>query len=132
MFLETTILMLYSTFHVCTVPPFDRESMVTAYGLYRLEKAGVQVWREISDKNRDFQAIIGQKEHNSNLAVMKWLNAERKGIKPSWENFFIVLRLVNLNHLAQKSETYLSGSSVCQPSAGSSGMEQYPDGNEGE
>ena len=122
------------------MPSFDRESLVTAYGLYRVEKAGVQVRGELSKKNRDLPAIIGQKEHNSNLAVIKWLNAERKGIKPSWENFFIVLRLVNLDHLALKIETYLSGSTVCQPSVGSSEMDQGPDksdgidkgGNEGE
>ena len=52
--------------------PFNRESLVTTYALYRLERRGVQVRREISTKNRDFQAVLRMKQPDANLAMIKW------------------------------------------------------------
>ena len=103
--------MLNSTFCLCTVPPFDRESqLVTAYGLYRLERAGIPVWRELSDKNRDFQAVLRVREPDANLAIIKWLSSGQKAnIQPLWKNLLLILRLINLDILAKQIETYLSG-----------------------
>ena len=69
------------------------------------------MWREISNKNRDFQAVLRQKQPDANLAMIKWLNREQKAnIKPTWKNVFLILRLINLDHLAEKIETFMSGS----------------------
>ena len=90
-------------------PPFDRESLVTTYALCRLERRGVQVRREISTKNRDFQAVLRMKQPDANLAMIKWVNtAHKSNIKPTWKNLFLVFRLINLDHLAEQIETYLS------------------------
>ena len=103
------------------MPPFDRESLVTTYALYRLEREGIQVRREISNKNRDFQAVIWQKQPDAHLAMMKWLNiGEKSNIKPTWKNLFLILRLIKLDHLVEKMEEYLSVATVKQVPVSSS------------
>ena len=69
------------------------------------------MWREISNKNRNFQAVLRQKQPDANLAMIKWLNSEQKAnIKPTWKNLFLVLCLINLDHLPEKIESFMSGS----------------------
>ena len=98
---------------IYTEPPFDEESQVTTYALYRLEREGVQVRREISTKSRDFQAVLGVKQPDANLAMIKWLNTPQKSnIKPTWKNLFLLLRLINLDHLAKKIDAYLTKCSL--------------------
>ena len=102
---------------LCTVPPFDRESLVTAYALYRLERGGIPVRREISNKNRDFQAVLRQKQPDANLAMIKWLNREQKAnIKATWKNLFLVLCLISLDYLAEKIETFMTGTTGSEES----------------
>ena len=73
---------------------------------------------EISKQNRDFQAVLRLKQPDANLAMIKWLNWEQKAnIKPTWKNLFLVLRLINLDDLAKKIETLMSGTTECEESS---------------
>ena len=115
-------------FFMTAEPPFDRESLVTVYALYRLERGGVQVRREISTKNRDFQAVLRVKQPDANLAMIKWVNtAQKSNIKPTWKNLFLVLCLINLDHLAEQVKAYFSRATVEQlAEETSSNKEQDP------
>ena len=85
--------------------------------------------RKISDKNRDFQAVLRLKQPDANLAMIKWINTERKtGITPTWKNLFLILRLIDLDHLAKQIEAYLRGTTVEQLPGDISSIEQVPEG----
>ena len=103
-------------FCICVDSQFkvDLESELTPYALYRLERGGVQVRREISKKNRDFQAIVlRQNQPNANFAMIKWMNSARQtSIKATWKNLCLVLRLVDLDDVAEKIDKCLSGGAV--------------------
>ena len=48
---------------------------MTPYALYRPERGGVQVRREISSKNKDFQAVLRQKQPDAISAMIKWTSS---------------------------------------------------------
>ena len=98
-------------FSITAVPQsFDPEGLITTYALYRLEKFGIQVRREMSAKNKDFQAVLRVKQPDTNLAMIHWINnAQKSVIKPTWRNLFLLLRLISLDHLAKKMELYFTG-----------------------
>ena len=53
----------------------------------RLERGGVQVRREISSKNKDFQAVLRQKQPDANSAMIKWASSVRQtSLKPTWKS----------------------------------------------
>ena len=77
--------------------------------------------REISSKNKDFQAVLRQKQPDANSAMIKWINSvHQTSLKPTWKTLLLVLRLINLDHLAEEINTYLSGGAVKQLSEGTS------------
>ena len=89
---------------------------MTPYRLYNVERRGVQLRREISSKNRDFQAVLRLKQPDANSALLKWLNRSKKSdIKPTWRNLLLVLRLVNLDKVAEAIESFL-GKETTYPS----------------
>ena len=98
---------------------------MTSYALHSLERRGVQLRREISSKNRDFQAVLRLKQPDANSALIKWLNSSNKSdIKPTWRNLLLILHLVNLDKLAEEIETHLGGTYVKQLSKDTSSTEQ--------
>ena len=98
---------------------------MTPYSLYNVERRGIQLRREISSKNRDFQAVLRLKQPDANSALIKWLNSSNKSdIKPTWRNLFLILHLVNLDRLAEEIETHLGGTYVKQLSKDTSNTEQ--------
>ena len=98
---------------------------MTPYSLYNVERRGVQLRREISSKNRDFQAVVRLRQPDANSALIKWLNSSNKSdIKPTWRNLFLILHLVNLDKLAEEIETHLGGMYVKQLSKDTSSTEQ--------
>ena len=98
---------------------------MTPYALYRLERGGVQVRREISSKNKDFQAVLRQKQPDANSAMIKWTNSvHQTSLKPTWKTLLLVLRLINLDHLAEEINTCLSGGTVKQLSEGTSASKE--------
>ena len=85
--------------------------------------------REISTKNKDFQAVLRLKQPDANLAMIKWMDSvQQTNINPTWKNLVLVLRLINLDHLAEEINMYLSGATVKQQLSGgtSSSIEQDP------
>ena len=82
--------------------------------------------REISSKNKDFQAVLRQKQPDANSAMIKW--TQQTNIKPTWKNLFLILHLINLDHLAKEINMHLSGAAVKQQLSGgtSSSIEQDP------
>ena len=89
---------------------------MTPYSLYNVERRGVQLRREISSKNRDFQAVLRLKQPDANSALIKWLNSSKKSdIRPTWRNLLLVLRLVNLDKVAEAIESFL-GKETTYPS----------------
>ena len=85
--------------------------------------------REISTKNKDFQAVLRLKQPDANLAIIKWTNSvQQANIKPTWKNLALVLHLINLDHLAEEINMYFTGAAVKQQLSGgtSSSIEQDP------
>ena len=87
----------------------NRHSEVfTSAALTQLEKReGIPVLTELEAKKNEFQALIRVKRSKLSSAIDKWLTAPvLSHIKPTWKNFLCVLRLINLDQLANKIEAY--------------------------
>ena len=80
----------------------------TFAALTQLEKReGIPVLTELEAKKNEFQAVIRVKQPNIFWAINKWLTAPvLSRIKPIWKNFLCVLRLINLDHVAEDIEAY--------------------------
>ena len=62
---------------------------------------------ELEAKNHKFQAVIRVKQSNLSWAIDKWLTTPvLSRITPTWRNLLLVLRLINLDHLADNIEAY--------------------------
>ena len=82
--------------------------LFTFAALTQLEKReGIPVFTELEAKNHEFQTIIRVKQPDAVWAINKWLTAPVKSrIKRTWKNLLLVLRLINLDHLADDIEAY--------------------------
>ena len=82
--------------------------MFTFAALTQLEKReGIPVLTELEAKNHEFQAVIRVKQPNLSWAIDKWLTtAVKSRITPTWRNLLLVLRLINLDHVADDIEAY--------------------------
>ena len=80
----------------------------TFAALTQLEKReGIPVLTELEAKKNEFQAVIRVKQPNLSWAIDKWLTAPvLSRIKPTWRNLLLVLRLINLDHVAEDIEAY--------------------------
>ena len=80
----------------------------TSAALTQLEKReGIPVLTELEAKKNEFQAVIRVKQPNLSWAIDKWLTTAVKcRIKPTWGNLLCVLRLINLDHVANDIEAY--------------------------
>ena len=95
-------------YHSSIVDEFD--SVFTMASLTQLEKsAGIPVLTKLKGKKNEFLSIIRVKQHTVYRAINKWLTAPVLSlILPTWKNLLCVLRLIQLDDLAQQVETYLS------------------------
>ena len=98
-------------FSITTDPgSFDIEGLITTYILYGLERAGIQVQRELSTKSQNFLAVLRVKQTDTTLAMIHWVNNVQKNvIKPTWKNLLLLLRLINLDDLAEMIKSYFVG-----------------------
>ena len=81
--------------------------------------------REISSKNKDFQAVLRQKQPDANSAMIKWTNSvHQTSLKPTCKTLLLVLRLINLDNLAEEINTYLGGGVGKQLSEGTSASKE--------
>ena len=80
----------------------------TSAALTQLEKReGIPVLSELEAKKNVFQAVIRVKQPNLSWAIDKWLTTSLQSrIKPTWRNLLLVLRLINLDRLADDIEAY--------------------------
>ena len=84
--------------------------MFTMAALTQLEKkAGIPVVTELEARNHEFQTVLRVKQHSVPGAIDKWLRSPvLSRIMPTWKNLLIIFRMINLDHLAQQTETYLT------------------------
>ena len=91
--------------------PFNRESLFTLTDISFLESAaGIPVRRTLSGYTQQLQGILGLTQH-TNLDLDGVLNhwmTSALWLPPSWSNLLWVIRLLHLDELAQRMETYLS------------------------
>ena len=105
------IFTLYGTFIHTTVTPFNCESLFTLRALSLLEPAaGISVVTTLTDYTQCIQIFLGLPQ-DTNLDLNELLNywkISEYWLPPSWRNLLLIVRLLNLDDLAQWMESYLS------------------------
>ena len=94
------------------VTPFNPESPFNKRALSLLEPAaGIPVMSTLSDYTRHIQNILGPMTSSIldlNPLINYWIS-DILHIPPTWKNVLLIIRLLNLDDLAQRMESYLSG-----------------------
>ena len=91
--------------------PFDPDSSFTLRAVSLLESAaGIPVMTILSNYTRHIQNILGLTMIiNLDLnGVLNYWKSNTKWLRPSWRNLLLIIRLLRLDELAQRMETYLS------------------------
>ena len=105
------LLILIHGFIPTAVSPFNPESSFTMRAVSLLEAAaGMPVMRTLSNYTQHIQSFLGLAQY-TNLDLNRLLNywiSNIQWVPPSWKNFLLIIRLLNLDELAQRMETYLS------------------------
>ena len=102
----------YLEFLHTAVTPFDLESSFNMRAVSLLEAtAGIPVRRTLNKYTRHIQNILGLTAI-PDLQLSKllnfWIGNDAQQVRPSWKNLLLIIRLLNLDELAQRMETYLS------------------------
>ena len=101
-----------STVHPA-VAPFDPESSFNMRAVSLLEAAaGIPVMRTLNGYIWDIQNILGLTNIPNlqlNTLLNLWIGSGVYHISPTWNNLLLILRLLNLDDLAQRIETCLIG-----------------------
>ena len=63
--------------------------------------------RTLSDYTRQLQVILEHTHLDLDGVLNHWMTGALR-LPPSWSNLFLVIRLLHLDELAQRMETYLS------------------------
>ena len=116
-------------FHTA-VTPFNPESPFNMRALSLLESAaGIPVMNSLSDYTQRIEGILGPVEfHHTDLNTLLnyWISNVR-WVPPTWKSLLLIIRLLNLDDLAQQMETYLSGATEeLSPTSGSDGEGNVP------
>ena len=85
--------------------------------LSSLKEAGIPVMRTPSDYTKRIQNILGLAtftDFNFNSLLDYWITNVGQ-VPPSWKSLLLIIRQLNLDDLAQKMESYLSGAVEEQP-----------------
>ena len=94
-----------------SVSPFNQESSFSLRAVSLLEPAaGIPVMTTLTDYTRHIQIFLGLAQ-DTNLDLNGLLNywiSSVQWLPPSWRNLLLIVRLLNLDELAQRMETYLS------------------------
>ena len=89
--------------------------------LTRLEEGGFPVLSSLNIDIRSFRHFLGLPELTIHaldslaLILNSWLSGF-SNVPPTWNNLLLVIRQLNLDNLAQPTETYLSVGTVKEPS----------------
>ena len=93
------------------VSPFNPESLFTLRAVSLLKPAaGIPVMRKLSSHTWDIQIFLGLPQYpylDLNGLLNYWISSVQ-WLPPSWRNLLLIIRLLNLDELAQRMETYLS------------------------
>lgn len=90
--------------------PFNLENQFDMKALSLLEGAGIPLMSSLSDYVWDIQQalhITSFFDVDLNTLFDVWLG-QFVGIRPTWNNLFMLIRYLHLDDLAQQVETYLS------------------------
>ena len=91
--------------------PFNRESSFSLRAVSLLEPAaGIPVMTTLTDYTWHIQIFFGLAQypnHDLNGLLNYWISSVQ-WLPPSWRNLLLIIRLLNLDELAQRMETYLS------------------------
>ena len=102
---------MYVLYLSTAVTPFNPDSPFDMRALSLLEAAaGIPVMRTLKKYTQQIQNILGfVKIPDFGLKTLLnfWLR-NAKHILPTWKNLLLVIRLLNLDELAERIETYLS------------------------
>ena len=91
---------------------FNPETSFNMRALFLLEAAGIPVMRTLSDYTQQIkkEVHIHVFPPDLNSLLETWLGYPAAGsIPPTWRNLLQTIRLLDLDELAQRMETYLSG-----------------------
>ena len=93
------------------VSPFNGESSFSLRAVSLLEPAaGIPVVTTLTDYTRHIQIFLGLAQYTNldlNGLLNYWISSVQ-WLPPSWRNLLLIIRLLNLDELAQRMETYLS------------------------
>lgn len=95
--------------------PYDPDSLFTMSALSRLECIGIPVMTSLSNIKiqllQDMLSIIIPNAyvytHPTSL-LNAWLSCDVSSHTSTWKSLLLIIRLLNLDDLAQRMETYLS------------------------
>ena len=91
--------------------PFDPDSSFTLRAVSLLESAaGIPVMTTLSDYTHLIQNILDlptTTDLDLNGVLRHWITG-KQWLSPSWRNLLLIIRLLHLDELAQRIETYLS------------------------
>ena len=75
------------------------------------EAEDIKLLASLSSKNDAFQRVIGigKPVKNSYMAFEQWINQQRPSITPTWKKLLLVLRLLDLEQIAERIESSLYG-----------------------
>ena len=122
--------------HFLLAVSFDSDNHFTTEALSRLEYIGITPLRELEAYKTPLQSVTGMDKvdlpthlDNSFSLLEMWLQG-RASLRPTWRHFFWALRKIELNHLADQIEAFLSGVAVDQ--AATSALDISPGSEETE
>ena len=94
------------------VTHFNPENSFNMRALFLLEAAaGIPVMRTLNSYTQQIQIILGVQLTNLDLnALFNCWVGNVPHIPPTWKSLLLIIRLLNLDDLAQWMETHLSGS----------------------
>ena len=103
---ETLLYMFNTVLCYCLSMTGSLSEVFTFAALTQLEKReGIPVLTALEAKKNEFQAVIRVKQPNLSWAINKWLTAPvLSRIKPTWRSLLLVLRLINLDRVANDIE----------------------------
>ena len=113
-------------FHTAATP-FNPESPFNMRALSLLESvAGIPVMSTLSDYTQRIEGILGLVAFG-HLDLNTLLNHWISNVPPTWKSLLLIIRQLNLDDLAQRMETYLSGTTEeLSPTSGSDGEGNVP------
>ena len=90
---------------------FNPESSFDIDALSFLEELGIPVMNTLNDYTGRIQDILGLAlvPNTSLNSLLDYWISDVQPVPPTWKHLLLIIRLLNLDDLAQQMETYLSG-----------------------